>query len=324
MLNPVSDKQPGGEVETLSIDRILCPVDFSDFSGRAIRYAISLARHFGAQLYLQHSAEIPQGLLLGGAEPVALQAWRSQLPQFERGMKELLEKNGGKPSEAKFVVNEGAALDGILETISNQGIDLVVMGTHGHTGIGRLMLGSVAEGVIHRAPCPVLVICRPEKEFVYPEGRDRVQLKTILLATDFSVHSDRALAYALRWACEWAAKVVVFHAVPEVTPGAAGMLDLFPEYNPYFERQVAAAWANIRRLIPESVQQWCEVKYEVRQGDAKQEILRVADEQDADMIIMGARGAGVSALPWGSVSSAVVRAGRFPVLVVRESRPQQG
>ncbi len=85
------------------------------------------------------------------------------------------------------------------------------------------------------------------------------------------------------------------------------MVDLFPEYNHYFERQVSSAWQRFRHLVPDSVERWCEVNYEVRHGNAKEEILKVAEEKNADLIIIGARGAGMSVGPWGSVSSAVVR-----------------
>jgi nucleotide-binding universal stress UspA family protein len=175
------------------------------------------------------------------------------------------------------------------------------------------LLGSVTEGAIHRVPCPVLAISRPQKDFIHPEEPETVRLKTILFATDFSSNSDRALYYTLKWASEWAAKVVIVHVVPE-TPG---LTRLFPEYNPYFERQVTSAWQKIHQVLPESVEQTCEVRYEVRQGNPKDEILRVAQEKAADLIIMGAQGSGDAAALWGSVSSAVVRAGRLPVLVVR-------
>jgi nucleotide-binding universal stress UspA family protein len=307
------------EAEKFSIDRILCPVDFSEFSRTALRYAISLARHFSAQLYVQHAAQIPQGLLLAEGEPGAVQDWRSRLPRFEQDIANFLRENGVDTSEVKVLISEGAALDRILETISTQQIDLLVMGTHGRKGIRRVMVGSVAEEAIHQAPCPVLVISHPEKEFAFPEEPDAVRLKTIVLATDFSVHSNRAVDYALSWACEWAAKVVVFHAVSKL-PETGGMLDLFPEYNPFFEKQVSSAWQRVRHLVPESVERWSEVTYEIRHGNAKEEILKVAEEKNADLIIIGARGAGMSIGPWGSVSSAVVREGRFPVLVVREAR----
>jgi nucleotide-binding universal stress UspA family protein len=190
------------------------------------------------------------------------------------------------------------------------------MGTHGHKGFSRLVLGSVTEGLIHQSVCPVLVVSRPKEDIAPLE--QGVRIRTILLATDFSHHSDRALTYALKWGWEWNAKVVLFHAVEEPAKAMQGLTDLFPEYNPYFERQVARAWERIQRLVPKTAPERREVVYEIRHGNAREEILRVAEEKHADLIITGARGTGQSGAPWGSVSSAVVRDGRFPVLVVRE------
>jgi nucleotide-binding universal stress UspA family protein len=193
------------------------------------------------------------------------------------------------------------------------------MGTHGHKGFSRLAVGSVTEQLIHLAVCPVLAVNRPTKDFADPDRGER--LKTIVLATDFSKHSDRALAYALKWGCEWGSKVVLFHAVEQTARAMQGLMDLFPEYNPYFERQVASAWEKVPGLVPEQVKSRCEVIYEIRHGNPKEEILKVAQEKDADLIMTGARGAGNSGAPWGSVSSAVVRDGRYPVVVVRELFP---
>ncbi|MBI2817574.1 MAG: universal stress protein [Acidobacteria bacterium] len=315
----ITARQPANAsaaVEALSIRRILCPMDFSEFSRGALRYATSLAQHFSANLYIQHTAEIPASLLTVGAEPMAIEQWRQQLPRVERELWQLVRASGVSPTQSRVIVNEGQVVDQILETISKENIDLLVMGTHGHKGFRHLLLGSTAEASIHKAPCPVLVIGHPRKHFAFPDQPDKIQLRTILLATDFSPHSDRAMQYAFRWACEWAAKVVVFHAV-HVT----SVVDLFPEYDGFFQKQAANAWANIGGIVPEAVGQWCEVDYVLRHGSPRDEILRVAEERDADLIIMGARGAGLTASPWGSVSSGVVREARFPVLVVREARP---
>jgi nucleotide-binding universal stress UspA family protein len=240
----------------------------------------------------------------------------TQIQAAREEVRRMLISAGVDTSEVTVLLNEGFVPQRILETISKEAIDLLVMGTHAHRGFNRLMLGSFAEDIIHQAVCPVLVVNRPTKDFVDPDQGER--LRTILLATDFSRYSDRALAYALRWGCEWGSKVVLFHAVEEAAPAMKGLVDLFPEYNPYFEQQVAGAWEKIRDLAPEAARQGCEVVYEVRHGNPKEEILRVADEKGADLIITGARGTGRSGAPWGSVSSAVVRDGRFPVLVVRE------
>jgi nucleotide-binding universal stress UspA family protein len=307
------------ETESLSINRILCPFDFSGPSMTALRYASSLARHFGSKLLIRHVADIPASLLLAGAEPGAITGWRQQLPQLKHDIEAFVEEAGIQGNETEVMVCEGPILDLLVRMISQERIDLTVMGTHGHKGFNRLVLGSVTEGVIHHVSCPVLVVGKPELGFVQPEQPASVKLQTILFATDFSPRSDRALAYALKWACEWAAKLIVLHTVPELPPGTAGMLGVLPEYNPYFDRQLSMAWEQMRDVVPHSIAARCEVSYEVRHGDPRHEIISVAEQRKADLIVLGARGAGGAASLWGSVSSAVVRSGRFPSMVVREA-----
>ncbi|OFW10065.1 MAG: hypothetical protein A3G20_03610 [Acidobacteria bacterium RIFCSPLOWO2_12_FULL_59_11] len=302
----------------LDIHNILCAVDFSDFSRRAFRYALALARRFEASLFLQHTVQIPTSLFLGGIDPMAggysIQMARQEA---EKNLQDLTAEGMADPSEVSLLLDEGDIRERILETIAARKIDLVVIGTHGRKGFNRLMLGSVAEHVVHEAICPVLVVCQPRTGFVSPLPDEPIQLKTILLATDFSPNSGRALTYALRWASEWGGKVVLFHAVETISPTMKGIMDLFPEYNPYFEKQVAESWEIIQKLVPQEMQRRCEVAYEIRHGNAKEEILKVAEEKHADLIVMGARGLGRSAIAWGSTISGVVRDGRFPVLSVR-------
>jgi nucleotide-binding universal stress UspA family protein len=296
-------------------------VDFSEFSHRAFRYAVSLARHFGSRLFIQHTVEPPQYLLLEGVGPgVVKDSPEKQLHTSREAIRRMLISNKVDSSEVTVLLNQGNIAVRILETIVEEPIALVVMGTHGRKGFNRFMLGSVTEGIIHQAACPVLVISQPEKEIAVP-GMEEFRLRTILLATDFSGHSDQAVTYAIKWGCEWSSRVVIHHTVQETPSSMRGIVDLFPEFNPYFERQLARAWKEIRHLVPEQAQQRCEVACDVRHGNPKEEILRVADEKSADLIIMGARGTDGSTLPWGSVSSAVVRDGRFPVLVVRKPAP---
>jgi nucleotide-binding universal stress UspA family protein len=237
----------------------------------------------------------------------------AQLRAAREEIRRMLLSAGVDTSEVTVLLNHGEVTSRILRTVAKEHIDLLVMGTHGHRGFNRFVTGSVTADVLHRTPCPVLIINRSER--VHP-SKPPVKAKTILLATDFSSCSDRALAYALKWACEWGERVVLFHAVSETTPGVAGMIDLFPEYNPYFERQMASAWSRIHHLVPSLNY---EIGYEVRHGNPKTEIVRVAEEKGADLIVTGARGAGDAGSPWGSVSSAVVRDSHVPVLVVSES-----
>ena len=303
----------------LQIRNILCPVDFSAFSGVAFRYANSLAFHFGARVFLHHTLQVPTDLLLGTMDVSAVEgAFDAALLSEKEKLNAMVESAGPQKQEIVPLLSEGEPITNILEIIKARNIDLVVMGTHGHKGFSRLVLGSVTEQIIHEAACPVLVVSHPKKGFLTPSRTEPLPLRTILLATDFSDSSDRALTYALRWASEWGGKVVLFHAVESVPPITQGRVDLFPEYNPSFEQQIARAWENIRHLVPETAGKTCDVVHEIRHGHPKEEILRVAEEKSADLIVMGARGFGGGTHAWGSNSSAVVRAGSFPVLVVRQ------
>jgi nucleotide-binding universal stress UspA family protein len=231
----------------------------------------------------------------------------------------MAETAGPGGPEIVRLLDEGDPVANILERIRAQAIDLLVMGTHGHKGFNRLVLGSITEQIIHQAPCPVLTVSRPRRcGFVASNSTEYPPPRTILLATDFSGCSDRALAYGLRWASEWGGRVVLFHTVETEPAILQGRVDLFPEYNPAFEQQIARAWGLIGRLVPESTGAGCEVSYEIRHGSPRAEILRVASEKGADLIVMGARGISEGEHAWGSNSSAVVRAAKFPVLVVRE------
>ena len=306
----------------LQVRNILCPVDFSEFSSVALRYATSLGHHFGARIFLHHTLQIPQDLLLGSMEATVVQgAYDAQLQADKEKLTAMVESAASEQQEIVPLLSEGEPITNILEIIKAQQIDLLVMGTHGHKGFNRLVLGSVTEQVIHEAICPVLVVSKAglrKGGFITPSSLEPLPLRTILLATDFSGSSDRAMSYALRWASEWGGKVVVLHAVESVPPITQGRVDLFPEYNPSFEQQIAKAWEKIRQLVPETAGKTCEVVHEIRHGHPKEEILRVAGEKGADLIVMGARGLGPGQHAWGSNSSAVVRAGNFPVLVVRQ------
>lgn len=302
----------------LQIQNILCPVDFSEFSLRAFTYATGIARHFRSRLFLQHTVHLPSSVYPGNVEPTAasetLQAGRNRAAAEMRRLAAVARL---ELPELLMLVNEGDIRDHIFQSIEEHKIDLVVMGTHGRKGFNRLGLGSVTERIVHQAICPVLVVCRPLRDFVAPEELEPVRLKTVLLATDFSRNSDRALAYAVKWASEWSGKVILFHAVEEIPPQTPGRVDLFPEYNPSFEKQLAEARERIRMLLPAAAHQKCEISYEVRHGNAKEQILQVVEEKNADLIVMGSRGLGRSAVTWGSTISGVVRDGRFPVLAVR-------
>jgi len=307
----------------LDIQSILCPVDFSGSSFRALNYAAALARHFRSRLVVQHTIPIPP---------------ESSLGEFEQGVtREILEAelhragvhDGAKlhqHPEVHTVLNGGDIVRHILEGIEKFSADLLVMGTHGRKGFNRSAVGSVTDRMVRVARCPVLVLSQAEHGLAAPAEPESVELKTILLATDFSANSNRALQFALKWAWEWSAKLVLLHAVEDSPGQMHGRVYLFPEYT-YFESQVAEAWKAIQNSVPAVAARRSDIGYEVRHGNAKKQILQAAHEKRADLIVMGIRGLGMPAetldSAWGSTLSAVVRDGRFPVLAVRDLQQEE-
>jgi nucleotide-binding universal stress UspA family protein len=146
---------------TESINRILVPVDFSPPSERAVRYATTLANRFGARVALLHVVE----------DPFVTGAWQSEafVPNVPELLNDLITAARGHLGDLKkslaahgFVVETdvitGQPARAIVEHASTGGFDLIVMGTHGRTGLSHALMGSVAERVVQRAPCPVLTV----------------------------------------------------------------------------------------------------------------------------------------------------------------------
>lgn len=139
--------------------RILCPVDFGSNSLLATTIANDIAVKFGSKLYLLHVARIPFHDMNA---PVAIAAH----PRWEQGayeqLKEIARQTVADDLPYEIVVKSGIPESAILEAVAELGIDLIVMASHGRSGLAHFILGSVAEEVVRRAPCPVMVI-KPNK-----------------------------------------------------------------------------------------------------------------------------------------------------------------
>jgi nucleotide-binding universal stress UspA family protein len=155
----------------IDLHRILAPTDFSKHSDNALRYAAAFAEKFGAEIILLHVVQdlswfVPEAVLVAGAMPA------TPIEQFVAAARTALQRvvDGlNLPGVAvRPEVVEGVPFDAIVRFAKDKEVDLIVMGTHGHTGLAHLLLGSVAEKVVRKAPCPVLTVRHPEHEFVHP------------------------------------------------------------------------------------------------------------------------------------------------------------
>jgi universal stress protein A len=135
----------------MNIKKILCPIDFSDFNKSANAYASMLAKSTGAEIVYLH-VFLPD-------VPFGSYAYVDPEQDEKLDLKQLKTIQPTVPGvKVSYVVECGPAKDRIVEYANENDIDLIVMGTHGRTGLGRLLMGSVAEAVVRKAECPVLAL----------------------------------------------------------------------------------------------------------------------------------------------------------------------
>lgn len=144
----------------VAIRRILVPTDFSEPAEAALRYARALAEEFGSTLHLMHVVPEPY-IYPWGTEistmPLVDLLTSSETQAAER-LKTLVDDTGALKGRVKTITAIGTPVDKILQQVADDGIDLVVMGTHGRGAVGHLLLGSVAERIVRRSPVPVLTV----------------------------------------------------------------------------------------------------------------------------------------------------------------------
>lgn len=298
----------------IEIKRILCPIDFSDFSQRAVDHAVAIARWYESTVTLLHvRALVP----IAPAVPEMLPAMA--LTAEDRD--ELLAALGRYvPAEAGVTIErevvEGHAATEIVALARALPSDLVILGTHGRSGFERLLLGSVTERVLRKAPCPVLSVPRQTGPAT-PVGP---LFKRILCAVDFSDCSMRALDYAVSMAQEADACLTVLH----VFDLEGAMSDRWrDQLTPPSLRKELETLENERRdrlarTIPASVGTFCDVETVMTSGTAYREILRTAGEKHSELIVMGVHGRNAAdMLFFGSTTNHVVRQAPCPVLTIR-------
>jgi universal stress protein A len=154
----------------IDLHRILVPTDFSKHSHNALTYAVAFAEKFGAELHLLHVVQdlalfIPDAVT--AMPPVALPVDQITLAARE-ALDRVIREQGLDRFSVHPEVREGTPFAEIIRCAREKDIDLIVMGTHGHTGLTHMLLGSVTEKVVRKAPCPVLTVRHPEHEFVHP------------------------------------------------------------------------------------------------------------------------------------------------------------
>ena len=288
-------------------ERILCPLDFSEFSSRAYDYAQSLARHYEAKVFLEHVLAPMLPAYPSYVYPdIANDLYQDLRAHAEQQLQEFVKARTRNGFTLETCVCEGQVTDSILAFAQSRLVDLIVMGTHGRHGFDHLLLGSVTEKILRKARCPVLTVRKPAHDFVVPgNGDGPVRLHTILFATDFSKHAERALDYALSLAQEYRAELTLLHVLEDIPPS----WDL--------ATVTADVVRRLERPVPVEARDWCAIKSRLRVGKPYQEIVRFALETEADVTVLGVRGRNaLDVALFGSTTHRVIQQAPCPVLAV--------
>lgn len=300
--------------------QILFPTDFSQYANHAFAYAVALAKKRGGTIHMVNVLDVNL-FTLGSGHGVWLAG--SDMERVEQSMREHAEERLEHLSHqaeqhgvvAKQHIVKGAPAAAISQQAVILGCGLIVLATHGRSGVDRIVFGSTAERVMRESPIPVLAIKHPEHEFVERPELE-VGLKRVLFPTDFSPYSEKGLPYAVHLAKEFGATLVVLHVndLPLVIPEYLPELSTSPtqDLEEYGRESLARLASTITEVPVESTQVT---------GRPHVEIAKVVEEQSIDLVVMPTHGrTGVSHLLLGSVAEKVIRAAKCPVLTVRPDR----
>jgi nucleotide-binding universal stress UspA family protein len=288
--------------QRVTFRNILFATDFSTAASSAMPYAAGFTKSFGAKLYAMHVKEpanyaLPPEMWEGAqlAQDMEIRSLREAVKrEFPEITPEVLEGEGGL----------WTALSLAIEAYQ---IDLIVVGTRGRTGVEKVLLGSQAEEILRRAPCPVLTVGPRAKS----QDAIRGKFASILFATNFGPASLAAARIAVSLAEEYQSRLTLLHVIE--TPGANELAGT-AEFGGSSGRQ-------LRALVPEEAKLWCTPHFLVEQGLPAERILETARRTDANLIVLGVHGeegvpGAATHLPIATVHKVVAHAD-CPVLTVR-------
>jgi nucleotide-binding universal stress UspA family protein len=302
--------------------KILVPLDGSKLAEIVLPYAEELATRLGYETILinvRSPAEVPY-------HPVLQSYLEGMVEKIKRNIEGNLAKNKGKTTEvASVIVGSGILVGhpakGIVEYADKEGVTLIVMATHGRTGVQRWALGSVADKVVRASKQPVMLIR------ANTEARKHIRLASIFVPLDGSKQSEAVLPYIENLAPKLEAKVVLLHVIAQhyhAYAGTEGVVEV-PYTEEELEMKKAGAKEYLEKLGKALKEKGIWTKTQVEVGEAAEEIIKLAEELNADITVMSTHGSsGSSRWEHGSVVDKLLHAGNTPLLLVRAPIDKQG
>ncbi len=311
----------GRPKKTLQLRRILVPVDFSRQSVKALRYALSLAAKFRAEVRLLHVVDPERE-----PSPAIIRMPMVTEPETMAKIAEKLLRSWAAkfriPASAKTCsVQRGRTFKKIVATASETKADLIVLTTHGYSGFQHVIHGSTAERVVQHSKCPVLIVRKREREFLEPNGggpneRETILIKKVLAPVDFSTCSLTGVKYAALLAARFHAALRLFHAIHPYAETIGG--ERIPgETMSLMEAVQEATRRQMDRLTQSAFLRGISCEAEIKVGSAVDEICSEARGDGIDLIVLCTHGhGGFRHALVGNVVEQVMRRANRPLIVV--------
>ncbi len=305
----------------VSVKNVLFATDFSATSDAALPYAAAICRRFGSTLHALHVlSEASLLMMTGGVDYVSMGTiYEDAQNEANERLEHIFARLEGIPHRCH--VRHGQVWKNLEAIIQENDIDLIVVGTHGRGGLGKLLLGSVAEDILRHAACPVLTVGpkvsgHAKLPLVPEQGYDlapvELELRQILCATNFASNSAAVVNAAVAVAEEFHARLALMHVIEDYT-------QLGREPGPMED-----GLRQLQELVPkDSVLQYAP-DFVLEFGSAAERILKIAADRESDMIVLGARSSAAGAtthFPWSSAHHVIAKA-HCPVLTIRDRRKE--
>jgi len=285
----------------ITIETILCPVDFFAASDAAVRYAAGLAGAYGARIHLLHVVNVV---------PVTAYEYAMDTTHIMKSMEASAEEEMVKLAATvrKAGINVGSQIrtgdvyEEIKQSIEDVKPHMVVMGTHGRRGVERWFMGSTTERLLRHSPVPVITITATGEKAEGPRFR------RILVTTDFSEGTSDALAYAFSVAQENESQITLLHVVHDAAADVSGK---------YRESLVQGVQKQLDDLVPTEAKAWCDVSTDVEIGVPYRIIVRMLEDEKIDLLVMNIHGKGMlDRALLGSTDERVVRVAPCSVMLI--------
>jgi nucleotide-binding universal stress UspA family protein len=307
----------------IQMKKILCPIDFSANSLRAFNYAVQLAENQGAAVHALHVVAPVVVAELGQAIPTN-DLYDRLMAQSRKELQKLSLKARRSKLKLETEVRVGVIDVEILRAVRKAKADVLVMGTHGRRGLEKWILGSVTERLMRHCPIPLLAV--PPKA---TGSGTRLDIRNILVTTDFSEGTTDTMAYAFSIAQESQSNVTLLHVISDRSQSVT-LLDGEPPQNTGKLRSTSinGIRRRLEEFVPEQARLWCKVNVKVDAGTPYSVILKNIKAGRFGLVVMNLHGKGlVERALIGSTAERVVRAAECPVLLIppmRSARPKVG